>query len=159
MPDMLVPLYKLPSAAPQVDALRAQGFILRRANAFELTPTRNFIARHFSVGWADETEVAFARQPITCWLAIYEKRIVGFAVVDSTARGFFGPTGVDPAFRGKGIGAALLLLALNGLREMGYAYGIIGGAGPVDFYAKAVGAVPIPDSVPGIYTDMLSPEE
>ena len=41
---------------------------------------------------------------------------------------------------------------------MGYAYGIIGGVGPAEFYAKTVGATLIPDSTPGIYTDMLSDE-
>ena len=34
---------------------------------------------------------------------------------------------------------------------MGYAYGIIFAAGPVDFYAKTVGATVIPDSEPGIF--------
>lgn len=157
MPDLLVPLYNLPPAAPAVAALReAQGIIVRRANPFELSRTRRFIARHFTESWADEAEAAFARLPITCWIAIHEKRIVGFACVESTARAFFGPTGVDPAFRKKGIGAALLLASLEGLREMGYAYGIIGAAGPVEFYVKAVGAIPIPDSSPGIYRDLLA---
>ena len=87
-----------------------------------------------------------------------EKKIVGFACVEATARGFFGPTGVDPAQQKKGIGAALLLAALHGLHEMGYGYGIIGGAGPVEFYVKAVNAIPIPDSTPGIYVDMLGPD-
>jgi hypothetical protein len=38
---------------------------------------------------------------------------------------------------------------------MGYAYAIIGGAGPTEFYAKECGATIIPNSVPGIYTDRL----
>ena len=42
-----------------------------------------------------------------------------------------------------------------GLREMGYVYAIIGAAGPVRFYQKTVGAIIIPDSEPGIYTDIL----
>ena len=53
--------------------------------------------------------------------------------------------------RGRGIGKALLLTALEGLREIGYAYGIIGGVGPAEFYAKACGAVMIEGSTPGIY--------
>ena len=57
--------------------------------------------------------------------------------------------------RGNGIGTALLLASLWGLRELGYVYGVIGGAGPVDFYEGAVGAFEIPDSEPGIYTDLL----
>jgi hypothetical protein len=57
--------------------------------------------------------------------------------------------------RGKGVGKALLLSGLWGLRELGYVYGIIGRAGPVEFYQQAVGAIVIPDSDPGIYTDLL----
>lgn len=158
MPDLLVSLYKLPPLSPRLDALREAGIVIRRAYPFDLSRTRRFITRHFTEGWADEAEAAFARQPITCWLAIHEGKIVGFACVESTARGFFGPTGVDAAWRGRGIGAGLLVAALHGLREMGYAYGIIGAAGPADFYAKAVGAIPIPDSTPGIYVDMLGPD-
>ena len=158
MPDLLVPLYKLPPAAPRVEALRAENIVIRRAYPFELSRTRRFIARHFTESWADEAEATFARLPITCWLAIQEKKIVGFACVESFHRGFFGPTGVDPAFRSKGIGAALLLISLHGLREMGYAYGIIGAAGPVDFYVKTVGAIPIADSTPGAYQNLLGPD-
>ena len=158
MPDLLVPLYRLPPAQPRIDALRAAGVVIRRAYPFDLSRARRFITRHFSEGWADEAEAAFARLPITCYLAVHDKRVVGFACVEATARGFFGPTGVDPAFRGRGVGAALLVAALHGLREQGYAYGIIGAAGPADFYVKTVGAIPIPDSTPGIYVDMLGPD-
>jgi len=57
--------------------------------------------------------------------------------------------------QGRGIGTALLLACLWGLRELGYVYGVIGGAGPVEFYEKAVGAIVISDSEPGIYTNLL----
>lgn len=155
MPDLLVPLYKLPPVAEPVATLRESGIAIRRAHPFDLSRTRRFVAREFTETWADEAEAAFARQPITCYLAIYDKRIIGFSCADATAKGFFGPTGVDPAFRGKGIGNALLLVALHGLRESGYGYGIIGAAGPVEFYVKAVNAIPIPNSWPGVYTDLL----
>jgi GNAT superfamily N-acetyltransferase len=151
MPDLLVPLYKLPPM-PEVP----DGFTVRRAYPFELSRVRRFIETHFAESWADEAEVAFARQPICVWIAVHEKKIVGFSVADSTARGYFGPTGVDEAFRGKGLGGALLFGALYGLKDMGYAYAIIGAAGPVEFYEKAVGAIVIPDSSPGIYVDMLA---
>ena len=42
---------------------------------------------------------------------------------------------------------------------MGYVYAIIGAAGPVRFYQKTVGAIIIPDSEPGIYTDLLTKPE
>ena len=57
--------------------------------------------------------------------------------------------------RGLGLGKALLFKALEGLREIGYAYAIIGGVGPRDFYAKVCGAVEIPGSDPGTYADLL----
>ena len=48
-----------------------------------------------------------------------------------------------------------LIEALWGLHDLGYAYGIIGAAGPVAFYEKAVGARVIEGSWPGIYADLL----
>jgi predicted N-acetyltransferase YhbS len=82
-------------------------------------------------------------------------KVVGFCAVECTRRGFLGPMGTHPANRGTGICRALLLAGLSSMREQGYVYAIIGGAGPVDFYAKCCGATVIPDSKPGIYVDPL----
>jgi GNAT superfamily N-acetyltransferase len=155
MPDMLVNLLKLPDPAPLIERLRNDGLIIRRAQPFELTPVREFIAKHFAVGWADEASVGFANKPVSVCLAICDGAIVGFAAYECTRRAFFGPTGVLEAERGRGAGKALLIAGLAGLRDMGYVYAIIGGVGPAEFYAKAVGATVIPDSTPGIYGDML----
>jgi GNAT superfamily N-acetyltransferase len=62
---------------------------------------------------------------------------------------------VDETYRGRGIGKALLLACLHDMWAQGYGYAIIGWAGPVDFYIRAVGAIVIPDSSPGIYRGML----
>jgi len=155
MPDLLVPLYSLPPREMGAASVRDAGVIIRRANSFELTPVSEFIRAHFSQGWADETAATFARQPITNFLAIEDKQVRGFAAFESTRKAFFGPTGVDPAHRGRGIGKALLIESLWGLHDLGYAYGIIGAAGPVEFYQKAVGAIVIPGSVPGVYANLL----
>ena len=155
MPDMLVPLYKLPARPSDSFECESEAILIRPANTFEQTPVTDFIRAHFSQGWADETTSAFARQPVTCLIALTQNRVVGFATYESTRRGFFGPTGVDEAYRGKGIGKALLISAMWGLKDMGYAYGIIGGAGPTEFYAKGVNAIIIPDSVPGVYTNLI----
>jgi GNAT superfamily N-acetyltransferase len=151
MADLLVNLLKLPT----FDDIAEQRFLVRRAQPFELTPVRRFVETNFSRSWADEISVGFARQPISVFVATIDRELVGFAGYECTRRGFFGPTGVIPAAQGKGIGKALLLASLTALREMGYVYAIIGSAGPVDFYQKAVGAIAIPDSEPGIYTDLL----
>lgn len=147
MADLLVNLLKLPTFE--------QDFRVRRAQPFELTPVRHFVEANFSRSWADEISVGFARQPVSVFVATIERELVGFAAYECTRRGFFGPTGVIPAARAQGIGKALLLASLSALREMGYVYAIIGAAGPVHFYQKTVGAIVIPDSEPGIYTDLL----
>lgn len=149
MPDLLVNLLNLPALENVPD------FIIRRAQPFELSAVRGFVAMNFSVNWADEVSVGFARQPISVYIATIERELAGFSAYECTRRGFFGPTGVVESARGKGIGKALLLASLWGLREMGYVYGIIGAAGPVHFYQKTVGAIIIPGSEPGIYVDAL----
>jgi GNAT superfamily N-acetyltransferase len=154
--DLLVPLLKLPALEPLVARLAMMGVTVRRARSYEKSQVRRFVLSHFSEGWGDETDVSFTHQPIGCHLATSEGRVAGFAVVESTARGFFGPTGVDPAHRGKGIGTALLVAALYGLRDLGYVYAVIGWAGPVDFYVRTVHATPIEDSEPSVYSDLLS---
>lgn len=151
MPDLLVNLLKLPAREDS----SPREVIIRRAQPFELTLVSNFVTEYFSGGWADEISVGFARQPISVFVATIGRELVGFAAYECTRRGFFGPTGVVQAAQGKGIGKALLLASLEALREMGYVYAIIGAAGPVRFYQKTVGAIIIPDSEPGIYTDLL----
>ena len=151
MPDLLVNLLKI----PPMENTPAEECLIRRAQPFEITPVRAFVATNFAQSWADEISVGFARQPVSVFIATIERELVGFAAYECTRRGFFGPTGVLATAQGKGVGKALLLASLWALREMGYVYAVIGAAGPVRFYQKTVGAIIIPDSEPGIYTDSL----
>jgi hypothetical protein len=155
MIDMLVRLYDLPSSTALDESAIAQGVTLRRARAFEKHTVSAFVRAHFSEKWVSEVEVAMTRQPISCFIATKEKQILGFACYETTQRGFFGPTGVVETARGMGLGKALLLKSLEGLRDIGYAYAIIGGVGPKEFYAKTCGAIEIPGSDPGTYIDLL----
>jgi GNAT superfamily N-acetyltransferase len=155
MPDMLVHLLKLPPLDATLDTMRRQGVVIRRPLPHEMTPVRDFVTREFGAGWADEVSVGFANKPVSLYLALRDGGIVGFGAYECTHRAFFGPTGVAQAERGRGIGRALLIACLWGLRELGYAYGIIGGAGPTDFYARAVGASIIEGSSPGVYAHPL----
>jgi GNAT superfamily N-acetyltransferase len=155
--DMLVPLYRLPeSGAALCGALRTKHDVLiRHVYPFERSALRDFIQQHFSRAWGDEAEMGFRHMPASVLLAIHNRQIVGFAAYDCTFNGFFGPTGVDPAYRGRGIGKALLLASLEELRHLGYVYGVIGSVGPAEFYVKNVNATPIADSTPGPYADLL----
>ncbi|HEX2621624.1 MAG TPA: GNAT family N-acetyltransferase [Phototrophicaceae bacterium] len=155
MPDLLVKLYTLPPLEQDLNHMQAQGILLRRAIPPEKHIVLDWVKQHFSSSWTSECDVAFHRTPPTCWLAIENNQLIGFGCYDVTSKGFFGPTGVAEAARGRGAGKALLMACLHALRWDGYGYAIIGDAGPVEFYQKIVGAVVIEDSTPGVYNGML----
>jgi predicted N-acetyltransferase YhbS len=147
---MLVKLYALPSLEGALAAAASHGVVVRRAIAPERNVVVEWVRAHFASS-ASEVETAFAQVPATCFIALRDGNVVGFACYDVTARNFFGPEGVDASMRGMGIGRALLLSALHAQRVAGYAYAIIGGVGPAAFYEKCVGATSIKGSTPGIY--------
>jgi len=156
MPDMLVKLYELPELRPALDKQQAQGITIRRGMPPEKGRVLKWIGEHFNDYWVNEADVAFATHPTTIMLAHQGDQLLGFSCHDTTHKGFFGPTGVDEAARGKGVGTALLLMSLHEMRNAGYMYGIIGWAGPTAYYEKVVGATVIPDSEPpGSYRGLL----
>jgi hypothetical protein len=152
---MLVRLYDLPDVSTHLKAARDAGIEVRRALAPEMHVVVSWVREQFGDGWASECEVSFGRLPITCFRAQRGQEILGFACYDATAKAFFGPTGVLERERKRGIGTVLLLLSLHAMAAEGYAYAIIGAAGPADYYARTVGAVPIAGSAPGIYANLL----
>ncbi len=153
--DMLVKLYDLPDSQSAFARPREADIDLRRALAPEKHKVIAWVRENFSEAWASEADVAFSRQPVSCFIAIDRRKIVGFACHDATCPNFFGPTGVEPGTHNKGVGAALLFACLEDMRQAGYGYAIIGGVGPKEFYAKTVGAVAIEGSEPGIYRGLL----
>ncbi|MBN2982618.1 GNAT family N-acetyltransferase [Cohnella algarum] len=156
MSDMLVPLYKLPEHHVLLRTLAESGIEIRRGLVPEKHKVTAWVRENFRPSWVDECEAAFARVPVSCWIAVEKGELIGFGCYDATCRGFFGPTGVSEAARGKGVGKAILLACLHAMQAEGYGYAAIGGVGPKEFYAKAAGAIEIPDSTPGIYKGMLS---
>jgi len=156
MQDMLVKLYDLPHSEVNINQLVKLGIVIRRPLAAEKYLVLEWVEKKFGKGWASETDVSFSLQPIGCFIAIIEQQIIGFACYDACYRNFFGPTGIDENYREKGIGKALLLESLFAMKALGYAYAIIGGVGPAEYYAKTVGAVLIEGSNPGIYQGIIS---
>lgn len=165
MPDMLVKLYALPEAAPHLADLKTAGIFVRRAHAWEKPVIGAWAREQFSRSWGIACEVACEQRPVTVFIAVEQdcqhqpdanpyhlpaETLVGFACYDVASRGMFGPTGVRQDYRRRGIGTARLLASLNGMAEEGYAYAIIGQVGPVEFYARTVGATVIEGSEPGI---------
>ena len=154
MSDLLVRLYDLPVFEAE-EKVRNAGIAVRRAMSFERQVILDWIETHFFGPWVSEAALALSQQPATIYVAVKDGQLHGFACYDTSAKGFFGPTGVDEAARGQGIGEALLIATLKGMREAGYAYAVIGDPGPVAFYQKRLDALEIPKSKPGIYAGML----
>ncbi len=170
MADLLVRLFSLPDASSYQPNLEAEGIFIRRAHPAELDVIIPWVRYHFKEKWAAECKGAVIKQPVTCFIAaeiqplpeagndpynLPSEKLVGFACYDTVAIGMFGPEGVHPDYRGRGIGKALLLTCLYAMADFGYAYAIIGWAGPIDFYKKSVGATIIKDSEPGIFRGQL----
>ncbi len=156
MKDMLVRLTELPTIFElEKKLLEEEKIIFRRVIAPEKHLVTEWVMEHFGNYLKSEVEVAFSRQPVSCWIAHRGNSILGFACYECTSRNFFGPTGTLESERGKGIGKVLLIKSLESLREMGYAYAIIGGVGPEEFYKKTVGAKTIDGSEISIYQHLL----
>ena len=154
MSDLLVRLWELPALERALAACASSGVTVRRALAPEKPLALAFARRHFAP-WEAEVDVAFARLPVACFVAVGDAAILGFACHDAIAPDYFGPTGVVESARGRGVGRALALAALHALKAQGYAYAIVGGVGPAAFYEKAFGATPIERSTQGLYAGML----
>ncbi|MDF0715771.1 hypothetical protein PY092_06405 [Muricauda sp. 334s03] len=156
MQDMLVRLLDLPDISfEEKNLFEKEGIIFKRPIAPEKSIVVDWVNKHFSKNWADETEAAFSALPVNCFIAQRDQQILGFACFESTAKNFFGPTGVLANQRGKGIGKILLVKSLLGLKEMGYAYAIIGGVGPAAYYEQVVNAKIIEKSEKSIYQNLL----
>src|SRR3990172_10027477 len=136
MPDMLVRLYDLPDTQPYFERARREGGAGGRAERGDRERLRAFAAEHFGDLWAVEADRSFHHTPITAFVATKGRELAGFAVYECTRRGYFGPTGVREDLRGRGIGTALLFGCLEAMFELGYAYAVIGGVGPAEFYEK-----------------------
>jgi predicted N-acetyltransferase YhbS len=151
--DMLVKLYNVEEDASLTQSLCEKKVSLKKVMPPDLSRVTDFVREHFGDNWANEAHVAVIRN--RCWIAVRDKKILGFACYDATMPDFFGPIGVLESERKIGLGKALLLRGLLSMKEMGYAYAIIGWTGPMAFYSKCVGAVEIPDSIPASYHNMI----
>ena len=116
----------------------------------------DFVRNKFGIGWAGECAVALSNQPISCFLAVIDGELVGFACYDATGKGYFGPIGVDPGHQVAGVGTDLFYACMEAMRHSGYGYAVIGGGeGARGFYEKVADAIVIPGSELGIYQRMI----
>ena len=140
MRDMLVRLHGVPSSESAIRRASEAGVLLRRADARDADAYRRLVDREFAETWHGGMDEALARDDPSAFVAIAGDDLIGFALWDIGYRGYFGPTGVAESWRGKGIGAALLLATLAAMHAHGYAYAVIGKVGPAEFYEHVCGA-------------------
>jgi GNAT superfamily N-acetyltransferase len=156
LPDLLVRLYDLPHFEAE-EKVKAAGITVRRAMAPERDVVLDWFMGEddFPKLWRGEIALGLSQLPSTTLIAARGQELLGFACYDTSAKGFFGPTGVTVPARGQGIGEALLIATLKAMRDAGYGYAVIGDPGPVEFYRKRLDALEIPKSKPGVYAGML----
>lgn len=161
MSDMLVKLYEVEERPELYEALKEKGISVRRALGLDASRILKFIEENFDKNWVDECRVALVKQPSTCYIAVKDKKLIGFCCYDATYIDFLGPLGVAESERGQGIGQALLRRCMLAMGEAGYGYAIIGWAAPkaIPMYERCFGATLIPGSHPGIYRAMIEMEE
>ena len=139
--DLLVDLYSVDFSKKKNDVE------IKRALSPNIDKIIDYVGKNFNRSWASEIKAALYKPHPTCYIAVVDKKLVGFACYGATAKCFCGPTGVSEEHRGKGIGTALLMHCLEAMLYDGYSYAIIGGVrGAIGFYKKTCNAVVIENS-------------
>ena len=129
------------TTAAEEAVLAAAGYAVRRAAPGDRTTLDRYLLAGWGPRWREEALRAFDQVPIGCHLALWGGQIVGFAANDVVRPGWFGPTGVDAAHRGRGLGTVLLRRCLTDWQRAGRQRGEISWIGPLSFYVGAVDAV------------------
>ncbi|CAM3288231.1 GNAT family N-acetyltransferase [Vagococcus fessus] len=155
MTDMLVNLREVKLDMVLEEELLKSNIKVIRAIAPDKKRIVEWVERNSSQYASSECEVSFSNHPISCFIAIKDNDLIGYACYNATALNFFGPTRVLDEVQGLGVGKLLLQKSLLALHHEGYEYGIIGGIGPQKFYEKVVNARVIENSSQSIYDDFL----
>ena len=157
MADLVVNLYEKDYLNDTDVKLRDDSIKIKRVLSPNSDRVVEFVQKHFSIGWTSEVKAGVYKEHPTCFIAVKDEKIVGFACYDATAKGYFGPTGVDEEFRGLNIGQILLLTTLESMKHSGYGYAIIGGVSDrvAGFYARYVNFHKL-ESKPDLYSRLIN---
>jgi GNAT superfamily N-acetyltransferase len=115
---------------------------VQRATHDDRERVLDFIHREFGRLWAFEAAKAFDIATPTLFFSESNGVIEGFSAHECNNRGlgFFGPTGVAHAARGRGVGHRLLRASLADLRRLGYNRAIIAWTDALEYYRKGCNA-------------------
>ncbi|MBQ6318874.1 MAG: PIG-L family deacetylase [Lachnospiraceae bacterium] len=135
--DILIKLNSFKEDHGIYDRLLEQGIQIKRAMPCDLAPLQEFIRDNFGKSWADEILPAVING--SCFIAVRDKKIVGFNCAQATAKGFVGPAGTLSSVRRMGIHRALLQRCLRYMIEHNYRYAVAGM--PTDFVFDLINQV------------------
>ncbi|WP_421378925.1 GNAT family N-acetyltransferase [Bacillus salacetis] len=126
------------------------GVTIKRAAAGDEQRLVDFAAEHFGEGWTKTLKNGFHQEEIPIFLAWKSEKLIGFSSYDIylNQKGIYGPMGVIKEERKNRLGSILLHEALSDMKRKGYAYIVLGEAGPIEYYEKECGAMLIPFSSP-----------
>lgn len=153
--DFIVDLqnYRLPDDVHR--PLRRKGAVFDACGDGDVPALLRFVDSHFPGRWAYETRQRLAFEPAPADILVIKRgaEVIGFchtyyrgsrrigpsiywrrAIGDRY--GGLGPVGVAPAFRGRGLGFALLALSVEHLRRQGAQRAVIDWTTLVDFYGR-----------------------
>jgi len=88
MPDMLIKLYDLEDDWSFMAVQKEQGIAIRKLIGPETHIIVKWVSGQFGGGWAAETKAALCNRPRSCFAAVKDSMIVGFACYDATPWGF-----------------------------------------------------------------------
>ena len=113
--------FQVPAAiAATAERLAADGITVRPAIPDDIVPVLAFAAATFSWDWWENAAEVFAhcfvdgRRGFGMWVAHHQDTLVGYSMHRLER---FGPFGVDPTYRSRGIGRVLLAETLLGMRR------------------------------------------
>jgi len=154
--DILIRLYGIKDYSDSFRVLKEKGIVIKKVMDVNDSEVVEFVEKNFSKVWAEEARFALFHR--NCYVAVEGTKIVGFVCIQTTALEFFGPIGVLPECRGKGVATALLHKAVLLMKDRGYKYMISGATrGPMArIIKKNYDAIEIPNSI-GSYEDLLDP--
>ena len=150
MTDMLVKLYRLRYDYGFIEKLEAEDIRIGKPENDQVQPLLQWIGNNFCQEAAEQASLAFSSFPACGFVAsqISTGDPLGYACYDATGLGFFGPIGILPGYRDRGISRALVLSCLFDMKMRGYGYAIIGNVGPTRFYEDIIKEVAVPDNNP-----------
>ena len=120
-----------------IDRLEREGFQIKRADSVDKERVLKFLRAEFPA-WVGEVLECYRNRPISLYICYHQGEVVGFSAYEGNNRntGWFGPMGVLPMTRGRGIGRVLCQLCLGDIARQGHTQSIIPWVGPVRFYSK-----------------------